>query len=116
MEKLVDYYENNHAALGATVWNQTGKFPKRYVRRYFRPITFGAASEVTERATEAPFDLAMELWFDSREDCEEFFKRGSAAPHAELFAEDEMKFLDRDKTLAFVLEEHETDLSANRNN
>ena len=61
-----------------------------------------------------PFDVAMELWFDSREDSDEFFRRGSVDPYGEIFAADEMNFIDREKTLMVVLEEHETNLSACR--
>lgn len=112
MQQLIDYYENTHSALGLKVWKEIGKAPKRYVRRYFRPMTFGTEQEDMGEAPEMPFDVAMELWFDSREDCEEFFRLGSAPPNGDLFAEDERRFLERDCSLMVVLEEHETDLSA----
>lgn len=115
MEQLIDYYENKHAALGVKIWTETGKHPARYFRRYFSQMAFGAASGPDE-AQEMPFDLAMELWFDSREDSEEFFRLGSAAPNGEIFAADEMRFIDRHKTLMVALEEHETDLSICRAN
>ena len=115
MAQLIDHYENKHAALGVKIWTETGKCPVRYFRRYFSPMVFGGAS-VPDKAPEMPFDVAMELWFDSREDSEEFFRLGSAEPNGELFAADEMQFLDRDKSLMVVLEEYETDLSFCRPN
>ncbi|MFC4595645.1 EthD domain-containing protein [Sphingobium tyrosinilyticum] len=110
MEQLIDYYENKHSVLGVKIWNETGKHPNRYFRRYFHPMTFGR-DPAPDEAPELQFDLATELWFDSREDSDEFFRLGSAAPYGEILAKDEMEFLDRDKSLMVVLEEYETDLS-----
>lgn len=108
--QLIRYYEDNHAPLGVKIWSETGRYPVRYVRRYFFPIDF-VGNSGSDEVPEMPFDLAMELWFESREDSEEFFRLGSAAPYGEIFAADEMRFIDRDKTVMVVLEEHETDLS-----
>lgn len=113
MEHLIDYYENNHSALGVKIWTETGKPPVRYFRRYFSPMIF-AGAPIPDHVPEMPFDVAMELWFDSRDDSDEFFRRGSAEPFGEIFATDEMNFIDREKSLMVVLEEHETDLSACR--
>lgn len=115
MQDLIDYYEGTHAVLGTEFWKRTKLAPKKYMRRYLHPaqaVLTPAAEPGAEPGAEAPYDVATEMWFDRREDFDMFMAAGTTQAAMKLFIDDELRFLDRETTVTFILEEHETDLSA----
>ncbi len=103
-EDFIAYYENHHAPLGSS------KVPnmKRYVRHFLRPY----GNDVYGADAEPPYDVATELWFDDAAD----FERGMAyltdPDTARIIGEDEEKLFDKSSIRFFVVEDHETDMSA----
>jgi len=93
-EEFSRHYEEVHVPLALR------HFPfKRYVRNYV--ITPPGAEELD-------FDCITEVWFDTMEDCQaaaEF----SASEAYQVISEDEDRFMDRSKIVAFLVEEKATE-------
>ncbi len=93
-EEFCRHYEEVHVPLALKC------FPtfKRYVRNYV--VTLPDAEE-------PGFDCITEIWFDNMEACQETVDLwGSEAGQA--IREDEETFMDRDKTVSFLVEEKAT--------
>ncbi len=93
-EEFAEHYEEVHVPLALR------HFPfKRYVRNYvIKPPD----------AEEPEFDCITEVWFETMEDCQaaaEF----SVSEAYRVIAEDEEKFMDRSKIVAFLVEEKVTE-------
>ncbi|MEE8470303.1 MAG: EthD domain-containing protein [Dehalococcoidia bacterium] len=93
-EEFAEHYEDVHVPLALR------HFPfKRYVRNYvIKPPD----------AEEPEFDCITEVWFETMEDCQaaaEF----SVSEAYRVIAEDEEKFMDRSKIVAFLVEEKVTE-------
>ena len=89
-EEFSRHYEEVHVPLALR------HFPfKRYVRNYV----------ITPPGIEEPdFDCITEVWFDTMEDCQaaaEF----SVSEAYRVISEDEDRFMDRSKIVAFLVEE-----------
>ena len=89
-EEFIRHYEDAHAPLAMQ------HFPfKRYVRNY----------GMDGQAEELGFDCITEVWFETMEDCQaaaEF----SASEDYRVISEDEERFMDRGKIVAFLVEEN----------
>ncbi len=93
-EEFSRHYEEVHVPLALR------HFPfKRYVRNYV----------ISPPDAEEPgFDCITEVWFDTMEDCQaaaEF----SISEAYQVISEDEEKFMDRSKIVAFLVEEKVTE-------
>jgi len=102
MEEFIDYYENMHAPLLASMMPQA----RRYVRRFVQPeggMAFGDLPEV-------PFDCLMELWWDSREEFEACMASLGESGKFEQIYEDEEKIFASHDNPVFSVEEHESEM------
>lgn len=102
MEEFIDYYENRHAPLLASMMPQA----RRYVRRFVQPeggMAFGDLPEV-------PFDCLMELWWDSREEFEACMASLGESGKFEQIYEDEEKIFANHDNPVFSVEEHESEM------
>ena len=88
-EEFIEHYEQVHSPLALK------HFPfQRYVRNYVMPGT-----------EDLGFDCITEVWFETMEDCvaaAEF----SVSEDYKIISEDEERFMDRDKIVAFLVEEN----------
>ncbi len=90
-EEFIKHYEEEHAPLAIK------HFPfKKYTRNYLIGMD------------ELDFDCITEVWFETMEDCQaaaEF----SISEAYKVISDDEEKFMDRDKIVAFLVEENTSD-------
>ena len=93
-EEFIKHYEEVHAPLAMK------HFPfKRYVRNY--PI-------VADGAEGPGFDCITEVWFETMEDCEAA-AAFSASEDYRVISDDEERFMDRSKIVAFLVDERMTE-------
>jgi hypothetical protein len=104
LDQFIEYYENNHAKIGEKIFNG---YAIRYVRRYLHPLE---SDPVAQEAPRCQFDVAMECWFQSREDFEAVVAISSEPAMLKIILEDEARFIDRTQRAAFVVEEYESKL------
>jgi EthD domain len=100
MAQFMDHYENVHSKIGERM--MAGR-ASHYIRRYLRPITFPMPNDT--KAAEPPYDVIMEMWYES----EEAFRRATQALTPENLAEltaDENNLFDRANMHIFHVEEH----------
>lgn len=102
-QEFVDYYESSHSKLGERFLRGNAI---KYTRRYLFPLA-------GESASNPPFDVAMEMWFKDEKQHQLLIEACSSEDVANMIAQDEAKFQDREKTLVFRIEEHESDLKEN---
>jgi hypothetical protein len=100
MQAFIDYYEKNHVPLICSLAPTPAVYKRNYVAR---------ADEFNlEENGGADFDVVTELVFPDRAAFQawqaELFKPGVG----ERVVADELKFLDRSRTRAYVVEEHVT--------
>ncbi|MEJ7933929.1 EthD domain-containing protein [Sphingobium sp. AN558] len=105
-DDLISYYENHHSLLGKKIFQDNGFAPIKYMRKYFHSISDILPFADTLAGSE--FDLAMEMWFESREHFEKMIEISSPEEVWKIIIEDENRFLDPYKRAIFILEEHET--------
>jgi uncharacterized protein (TIGR02118 family) len=92
LEEFCKHYEEVHVPLAMK------HFPfKRYARNYI-------ASPGSE---ELGFDCVTEVWFETMADCEAA-AAFSASKAYKVISDDEKKFMDRDKIVAFIVDERVT--------
>ena len=93
-EEFIKHYEEEHAPLAMKY------FPfKKYTRNYVIG-SLGIAG--------LDFDCITEVWFETMEDCQaaaEF----SVSEAYKVISDDEEKFMDRNKIIAFLVEENTSD-------
>lgn len=106
MQNLIDYYEKNHSLLAADLFKKNGFKPAKYVRKYLHPL----ADPIPEGPSQHDddYDVAMEMWFNSREEFDQMITFSSPPEVQDAITADERNFLDRHKRAVFILEEHET--------
>jgi uncharacterized protein (TIGR02118 family) len=93
-EEFIRHYEEVHVPLAMK------HFPfKRYARNY---IVGGP------EASGLDFDCITEVWFETMEDCETA-AAFSASGDYRVISDDEEKFMDRDKIIAFLVDERVTE-------
>jgi uncharacterized protein (TIGR02118 family) len=94
MAAFTAYYEQNHVPLIASL----APAPLAYRRRYLtRENPLGREKDKT-----VDFDAMTELWFSDRD----AYRAWMAAISVPAVAEDEARFLQRDKTRAYTVEEY----------
>ena len=97
---FIEYYENNHVPLICSL----APTPLVYKRNY--PVRGGESNRQEDDAID--FDVVTELVFPDRAAYLAWGAAvGTGAP-GEQVAADELKFLDRSRTRAYVVEEHVT--------
>ena len=92
--EFIEHYEEVHAPLAMK------HFPfKKYVRNYVlgKPNTSGPE-----------FDCITEVWFETMEDCEAA-AAFSASDDYKVISDDEEKFMDSSKIVAFLVDERITE-------
>lgn len=100
MEEFRERYENEHAVAGARRMPAARRYVRRYVRTEINPVA--------GREIEAPFDVMLEVWWGSREECEATVRAIAASGDIEEIREDrEGIFASPDHPL-FTVEEYET--------
>ncbi|WP_184477628.1 EthD domain-containing protein [Rhizorhapis suberifaciens] len=108
MQDLIDYYESTHSVLGAKLFKENNFRPVKYMRKYLHPMGDPMSEGENSRETEPEYDVAMEMWFHSREDFDRLVEFASSEAVADMIIADERRFLDRERRAVFILEEHET--------
>jgi uncharacterized protein (TIGR02118 family) len=97
LEEFSKHYEEVHVPLAMK------HFPfKRYARNY-----------VTGGAEELGFDCVTEVWFETMEDCEAAAAFSTSEAY-KVISDDEEKFMDRDRIVAFIVEERVTERKKRR--
>lgn len=107
MQDLIAYYENHHSRLATDLFKANDFQPVKYTRRYLHPL--GDPLSESGTTAEPLYDVAMELWFNSRSDFDRMVEFSSSEEVAEMIIADEGRFLDPDRKAVFILEEHETE-------
>ncbi|WP_345346600.1 EthD domain-containing protein [Rhodococcus olei] len=95
--EFIDYYERNHAPLITSLFPQIVEY-----RRNFVDLTDSL------RAPGVPdpdFDVVTEMWFRDRAGYEEMLATHARPEVGEAVRRDELNFLDRTKTIQFVVDE-----------
>ena len=96
-EEFCQHYEEMHVPLAMK------HFPfKRYARNY-----------VGNDAEQLGFDCITEVWFETMEDCEAA-AAFSASKDYKVISDDEEKFMDRDRIVAFIVDERVTERKKRR--
>ncbi|MDG2004062.1 MAG: EthD domain-containing protein [Novosphingobium sp.] len=102
MEEFIDYYENQHAPLLASMMPQA----RRYVRRFVQPeggMAFGDLPQAT-------FDCLMELWWESRESFEASMATLGEGDNFQRIFDDEEKIFASHANPGFSVEEVESQM------
>jgi uncharacterized protein (TIGR02118 family) len=90
LEEFARHYEEVHVSLALA------HFPfKRYVRNYVTKA---------EDAEEPWFDCITEVWFETIEDCQAAAEFSFSEAY-KVIAEDEERFMDRSRIVAFLVDE-----------
>ncbi len=93
LEEFVRHYEEIHVPLAMK------HFPfKKYMRNYISK---------PEDAEEPWFDCITEAWFETMEDCQAAAEFSMSEAY-KVIANDEEKFMDRSKIVAFIVDERIT--------
>ena len=103
MEAFMDYYENKHSKLAASM----SPLMRSYRRNYITPVQWELAG-----GGEAPFDCIAEVCFDSEEDFRKNIESvGSDPEKVAMIAKDEENLFDRSKTCTFIGQMRESKLT-----
>ena len=102
MEEFKHYYETHHAKFGEKMLTNARRYVRRYVKAQKNPLT----GEVIE----LDFDVVMEIWWDSKEDCIAAGKAAVESGINQLVWEDEEKLFNTHANRVFTVEEHDTHL------
>jgi hypothetical protein len=105
MDDLIHYYENIHSKIGERFAKVTAV---KYTRRYLHPIVDPIPA--TRGSCEPEFDVAMEMWFESRAEWDRLLEISSPEAVSRMIVDDENRFLDRTRRRVFIIEEHESEL------
>jgi hypothetical protein len=103
VEEFRDYYENNHAPLGA----KYSQGITRYVRRYLEP----QPHPETGPAAELPYDVITELWFEDEAIFKGTLQYLTTSIMPDEIVEDEKKLFDRSSFRTATVVECDTDMS-----
>lgn len=96
-EEFVDYYENKHSVLMASLFPTFLKYRRNYVDRDGAYMYWDASP--------LDFDVITELWFKDRAAYDEMATKAAQPEIAKLIAEDEENLFDRGHTRMFVVDE-----------
>ncbi|MET1756461.1 EthD domain-containing protein [Novosphingobium sp. RD2P27] len=105
-QEFREYYENHHAPLAA---KYSGAL-LRYVRTYLEPHPHPETGE----ATEPPYDVITELWFDDEATYRSTLQYLTTTKMSPEIVEDEKRLFDRSSFCILTTVERETDLDAVR--
>jgi EthD domain len=101
-EEFIDYYENHHSKIG----ERCMPLARRYLRRYIVP----EQNPITKEVVEPPYDVVMELWWDTREDFETTMKQLGEGDLFRIIREDEEHIFASHDNPVFTVEEYDSDL------
>jgi hypothetical protein len=102
-EEFIDYYENHHSKIGEPHM----LLARRYVRRYIVP----ERNPITKEIVEPPYDVVMELWWDSRNDFEATMQKFGEGDLFKVIHDDEERIFASHDNPVFTVEEYDSDLS-----
>ncbi|KAF9740748.1 hypothetical protein PMIN06_003206 [Paraphaeosphaeria minitans] len=107
LEEFRDYYETKHIPLVKRHLTAAGvPLPLVYSRRFIDSKT----PTVSASGVNVGFDCVTELQFSSKEDFEKFWVAPLMTGEGSTkVGEDEAKFIDREKTVAYQFEMHQTE-------
>lgn len=105
-EEFRDYYENNHAPLAAKYSTALLRYRRTYLEPHAHPET-GPASE-------PPYDVITELWFDDEATYRSTLEYLTTTKMPPEIVEDEERLFDRSSFRIVTTVERETDLDAVR--
>ena len=98
LEEFCKHYEEVHVPLAMK------HFPfQKYARNYI----------ASPGAEELGFDCITEVWFETMKDCEAAAAFSTSKDY-KVISDDEEKFMDRDKIVAFIVEERVTERKKRR--
>ena len=114
---FIDYYENKHIPMIIALSGPT--LPYIYKRRYTHkdasavptsenPSQYGLFVQHKESTASDQPDVVVELVWEKREDSVLWMKTANSNGGGERIWADEDVFLERERTIAFVVEEYET--------
>jgi hypothetical protein len=108
-DEFRDYYENTHLRLFDSILNgpDIGNYISRHVRRYLTPI-----SDRMSGTTRPGFDGILEIWFKTKEAYEAYCKGPIEPQFRKAVTDDEERFLDREHTQCYVVDECDLDIPA----
>ncbi len=101
-QEFIDYYENRHSKIGEPHLGLC----RRYVRRYIVP----EKNPMTKEIVEPPYDVVMELWWDSRADFEATMKKFGEGDLFQRILEDEKHIFASHDNPVTTVEEYDSDL------
>ena len=101
--EFIDYYENHHVPLSFALFPQI----KKIVRNYASTDNFHYIASAT--IPKVPFDAVVEHWFADQASFDEMMAQFAADPEKfRKLSEDEAHFCDREHTVMFMVEVHQT--------
>ena len=112
MEAFLDYYENMHSRLSKRMGRTQPAMPnaQRYVRRYLKP----EMNPVTGQVIDPGYDCIMEIWWNSREDFENWLRDVINSDRQAALKEDEKHlFATHDNPICSVIEECDSPMGPN---
>jgi hypothetical protein len=98
-EQFKDYYENIHSRMGD---KYLPPYCKKYMRHYITPARHQMH---LDQPAHPQFDCAVELWFDSEEDCRKFEASVTDPAIVKEIVVDEEAFIDRANSFRFIMED-----------
>lgn len=105
LEEFIDYYEKEHAVLGAA---KLRGHAIHYTRRYLLPLP----SVRPAAARDPDYDVVMEVWYEDRAAYDRALDMLRAPVNAAEIAADEERLFDRTMIRSFAVEEYVTDWQA----
>ncbi len=103
-EEFISYYENHHVPLSLSLFPQIKKMARNY------PSTDNFHYIGKAGAPTVPFDVVTEHWFEDKAAYDEMMAQFASDPEKfRRSSEDEEKFSDKQRTIMFMVEEHETE-------
>ena len=104
-EAFREYYETKHRVIGE-------KYLKGRAEKYMRRFLTPPRDPVTGRAVEPEYDVLLEVWYADRAAYEATTAELVRPQAAKEITEDEEQLFDRPRSRFFIVEEHESDLTA----
>jgi uncharacterized protein (TIGR02118 family) len=103
-QEFREYYENNHVPLAVRLIPLFSEYKRNYVdqKEKYTPV------HVVNAAAEPDFDVLTEICFDSRADYDKMLLTLADPEIGRLMAEDEEKFIDRNRISMYIVEEYKT--------
>jgi uncharacterized protein (TIGR02118 family) len=100
---FIEYYEKSHVPLSFSLFPQIVKMVRNY------PSTDNFHYIASAKYPKVPFDAVVEHWFADQTSFDEMMAQFANSPEKfRQLSEDEAKFCDKERTIMFMVEEHQT--------